>query len=765
MLPLLVATAFLAPTVFFALRLFSTRYAPAQCAAIALAAAAGVFLCSARHEGLFSGLDPDAYAILSDDFGAGLPMVGRDATFSRIPGAIAPNFLFDRVSRPTRDRAYQLFKSGDGFVRRPFYMPAFPLAAAGSGLGRAFVPVASSLFLLALLLGVARTSGARGLVAACAALAVTPYPAWFFRGDFAECAASLPILSCLASAIARPFRKPATFAIAGFAATFPLALHLTALLLAGPIALWLLWDASAPCAPGRRRRVCALALGAAVGAVPLWAFTSLVCAPYGDWTRLQFLRAMLFSATEHAAMAAALCVIVALAVVAGAIASSARLRLLASKLAAGTPLAAFAVVALAPAFALAAMPGPFGGKFRLALCFAVKSIRAPGLVIAALAFASLRPAPRRMAALAVLLCWMSCVFLLVFGVEAWPTLSPPTGVWGFRRLLPPALAFVSLAAFSMPALLRANGPSWLPATFRRRAPAFAGAALAAAAIANPLRSPTAYFAVDGRGSDNFVARTRGELDALGADMVVFDYFPHSVPFAAGGRPVVGLARHGYRNWGAVADWLAGLVADGSNIWFVSSYAMPGGELGFSFGEPRIFTLRQEKVVSKNFLDADIRVAVSTNTLARLVAPSPAQRLFFDRSPVGLRGGWSPARRGGLWSRNGAGFVGPLPQPGEPVDVEFDVEWTPPENGPGRQLVMVDFPGNAYAAALRVEAGRHVVRTNFVSDRPLPEMGVYTVRAPRPFNPGAFGLRGFPGDLGVIFRGVRMKRSASVPRAE
>jgi len=767
MLQVILAALFFAPAAFFALRLFSPRHASAQCVAVALAAAAGAFLCSARHEGLFSGLDPDAYAILSEDFGAGLPMVGRDQTFSRIPGPIARNFLFDRVSRPTRDRAYQLFKSsaGDGFVRRPFYMPAFPLAAAGSGLGRDFVPVASALFLLTLLLGVARSAGARGLFAACAVLAVTPYPAWFFRGDFAECAASIPILSCLASAIARPFRKPVSYAIAGFATTFPLALHLTALLLAGPVALWLLWAATAPGGAGRLRRACALAAGAAAGAAPLWTFTRFVCAPYGDWTRLSELRARLFSATEHTAMAAALCVIAALVVAAGAIVSSARLRRAASKLAARAPLAAYAALSMLPALALAAMPGPIGGKFRLALCFAVKSVRAPGIVLAALAFASLRRAPRRMAVLATLFCWLSCVFLLVFGVEAWPTHSPATGVWGFRRLLPPVLAFAALASFSLPALLRASGPSWLPATLRRRAPVFAGVALAVAAIVNPLRSRTAYFATDGRGSDGFVANMRGELDATGADIIVFDYFPHSVPFAAGGRPVVGLARHGYGNWGAVSDWLAGLVAEGSNVWFVSSYALPAGELGFSFGEPRQFVLRQEKVVSKSFLDAETRAAVSTNTLARLVAPRPAQRLFFDRSPVGLRGPWAPARRGGLWSRNGAGFVGPLPQPGEPVEVEFDIEWTPPENGPARQLVSVDFPGNAYVAALRVETGRHVVRTSFVSDRPLPEMGVYTIKAPRPFDPGAFGLRGFPDDLGVVFRGVSMRRIVQAPRAK
>lgn len=765
----LAAILFFGALLLFAGRLLAPRHVAAQGAALAIALAAGAFFCFCHHQDILSGLDSASYAILADDIRAGVPLAGDDALYSSVPRKIAGAFLYrprsaagSRRLRMTRSLAHELRKNrGGGFSHRPFYMPAHSLAAAGSRLGRCFMPVAGTLFVAVLLLAAIRASSedgrtAFGLVAAFAALSATAYPAWFFRGDYAEAAASVLVLSALVSHLARPFRSAAAFATAGFAIAFSLSFHLTALLLAGPAALLLLFDS----AGGRRRTV--LLAGLLAGFLPLWLTTRFLCAPYGDWTRLASLRLLVMAGAEHAAMAGALAVLTVLCVAAAALASSAALRSRAVRLIRAVPFAAWIALALAPAVLLAFVPGDTGAKFRLALAFGAKSLRAPALLLAILLLAALRRAPRRLTILAVLFAWGACVFLLVFGQEAFATRGPSTGIWGYRRLLPPVLAFASLFAIAA-----GHAASSLRHRAWRR---LAIAALLVAALANPLRSPIAYFAVngegmwipiDGYGTDDFVREMRSEIDSLGADLVVFDYFPHHVPFAAEGRPVLGVAPHAYGRWGGVADWLAKKARSG-NVWLASSYALPETEELFAFADERSFPMERWTVKGKTFLDAQTARDVANITLARIVpignsdSTPQEQNLAFDGSPVGLRGNWTKAGRGGMWSREGAGFVAPLPQPGVAAVVELDFEWTPPADGPQSQLLRIDYPGNPCMAVLRVSAGRHTVKTEFVSEKPLPAVGTYTVSAPRPFDPVKFGMKGYPSDLGAVFRSVRVK---------
>ena len=760
----LVAVSFFGALLFFAGRLLAPRGFAAQGAALAFAAAAGFFFCACHHQDMLSGLDSAAYAILADDLRAGVPLAGDDVLYSSVPPEIAEAFLYrprfvagSPSLRMTRSLAHELREKPEGgFSHRPFYMPAHSMAAAGSRLGRCFMPVAGALFVAVLLLAAVRGGGAAALLPAVAALTATAYPAWFFRGDYAEGAASVLVLSALSSHLAKPFRRAFAFALAGFAAAFSMSFHLTALLLAGPVALLLLFDT-----PGGRQRLALLA-GLLAGFAPLGLTTRFLCAPYGDWTRLSVLRAIVFSATEHAAMAGALAVLAALCAIAGVLACSPALRLRSGRLVRAIPHAAWIALAMLPAVLLAAAPGDTGAKFRLALVFGAKSLRAPVLILAAILLAALLRAPRRMVLLSVMFAWCACVFLLVFGQESFATHGPAAGIWGFRRLLPPVLAFApvfAVAAGRAASSLRSR--SW------RR---LAIAALVVAALANPVRSPVAYFEtdgdgmwipIDGYGTDEFVREMRAEIDSLGADLVVFDYFPHHVPFAAEGRPVLGLAPHAYCRWPEVAGWLAE-KAKGGKVWFASSYRLPEAEEPFAFAERRSLLMERWIVKSKTFLDAHTVRDVADITLARIVpfgdgeSAQREQSLAFDGSPVALRGTWEKARRGGMWSREGAGFAAPLPQPGMAAVVEFDVAWTPPEGGPESQLLRIDYPGNPYVAVVKIKSGRHTVKTEFVSEKPLPSVGIYTVSAPRPFDPAKFGMRGYPSDLGAIFLGVRVK---------
>lgn len=768
----LVAVSFFGALLFFAGRLLASRSFAAQGAALALAAAAGVFFCERHHQDILSGLDSAAYAILADDLRAGVPLAGADSLYSSVPPEIAEAFLYrprfvagSPSLRLTRSLAHELREKPEGgFSHRPFYMPAHSMAVAGSRLGRCFMPVAGAFFTALLLLAAIRVSSedgrtAFGLFPAVAALVVTAYPAWFFRGDYAEAAASVLVLSALASHLAKPFRSASSFAIAGFAVAFSMSFHLTALLLAGPVALLLLFDASV-C----RRRM-ALFAGLVAGFAPLWLTTRFLCAPYGDWTRLSMLRVLVFSATEHAAMAGALAVLAALCVAVAALSCSSSLRLRASRLVRAMPFAAWLALAFLPAVLLAFAPGDIGAKFRLALVFGAKSLRAPALLFAAIGIAALYRAPRREILLAVLFAWSACVFLLVFGQESFATHGPATGIWGYRRLLPPVLAFATLFAFAaggvcgtVPCL---GAPSEDGRTAFGQRSRLAIAAFLVFALANPLRSPDAYFAVNGEGAESCVREMRANIDSLDANLVVFDYFPHHVPFAAEGRPVLGLAPHAYGRWPKVADWLAE-KAKGGKVWFASSYGLPETEERLVFADPRVFPVERRVVKGKSFLDAQLVSAVATNTLARLVpvgagfAEPTEQNLSFDGSPVALRGNWTKAGRGGMWSREGAGFAAPLPQPGEAAVVELDVAWTPPEGGPESQLLRIDYPGNPYIAVVKIKSGRHTVKTEFVSEKPLPAVGIYTVSAPRPFDPSQYGMKGYPSDLGAIFLGVRVK---------
>lgn len=761
-MPTVAALLFFAPLLFFAARLFQRRRTAAQAFSVILAVAAGVVFSLRHHQDIRSGVDTAAYALLADSIRSGEPLVGPDPLFSMIPGNIREAFLYRPIRarggialRPTRNLAYQLDIRKAGAMRRPFYMPAYSAAVAGSGLGRCFMPVAGALLLAVLMLGVTRLYGAKGLLPLAALVFATPYPAWFFRGDFPEVAGAILALSAFASHLAKPFSRPASFAAAGVALSFSLSFHATGILLAGPAVLLLIFGAP------KLRHLLALAAGLAAGFLPLWFTTRRICAPYGDWTRLSTLSRVVFAATEHAAIFVALVLLAAAAVAAVAASRVPRARAFVLRLAQGAPAPAVFAAAVLPPLLLAAVPGPICARFRLGLAFALKSSLAPFLVLLALGFAAFaRRGDARPKALVVLFCWSTCAYVLLFGHEAVATHGPAAGVWSFRRLCPAFLALASALAFTLPGLfeLRLRKPA---------APALASL-FAVLACANPVRHPAAYFAVNGNGSEPFVREVLAGIDALRADLVVFDYFPAAVPYAVLRGNVLGLAPHAYAKWPDVARWLSDQAASGRRVFIASSYGdTPPCEEGFLLEKCATFSAARQVVKSKSFLDATPVATRESLSLSRLVpygAAAPdaaiAQTLEFSGSPLALRGQWAKAARGGEWCRRGSAFIAPLPSPGTNVIARLDLEWTPPEGAPRTQMIAVRPQGESIVSLLTVPEGRHTIEAVFTSSKALPPAGQYDILVPRPFDPSAYSIRGFPGDLGVVFHGATLDAVAA-----
>ena len=137
-----------------------------------------------------------------------------------------------------------------------------------------------------------------------------------------------------------------------------------------------------------------------------------------------------------------------------------------------------------------------------------------------------------------------------------------------------------------------------------------------------------------------------------------------------------------------------------------------------------------------------------------VAPAPFS-LPFDGGPLGMRGDWVAAPRGGMWSRPSSGFVGPLPSAGHPVEAVVETSWMPPKGAPATREVTIDCA--AGRATFTVGEGRATNTLVFASDTPSNggAFGEYHVSTAPLFAPSQYGIGGFPDDLGVVFHSVAM----------
>ena len=712
------------------------------------------FLLLFPHDDSFTGLDNMTYRQLSHAFLQGRGFHDPDTVLAEVPEALRESFLLHRgpSGRPTRDRAFQL-SDWKATETTPFFMPVLSLAAAGLEPALAperFVPLAGALWWALILAAGFCAGGGRGLAVAAALALGTAWPAWFFRGFHAEAVGAALIAGVVAASAVRPVRGFMAGA-AGFALGLAASYHPTLVVLSGPVAIGLLLERNDP------KSAVALVAGGLAGFFPFWAFTRWVCRPYGDWTRWETLKTMVFSVPEHRAIALALGVlaVVFLAALGAGFRPSVRARI--RRLDALAAPWGWLAVCAAPFLLIAVAPGEVGESLRKGAASVWSGIGWPiGLLVlagAGLALRKDRPLRERWGL--ATLGWGALLFLFIQGVEI------PVGLWSHRRFLPVALLGIVWLAPPLAAGLSAcaaRGP---------RVKRLALALVLTAGLWNVVRWPAAYFTVNERGATEW---TRAVSERIGPDRrVVFDYYAHSVPYAADlKRNVLGLGESSWNRWPEVAGWLAGLAAE-EEVWTATSWPPCTLEEGARLEEVFSATGNFPVVRAKAFFPAARGAREVRNVFSRWVPLAAGETADQDKGmaggPMGLRGPWGPVRRGATWSRQGAGIIGPVPGKGRLIVFEAECEWTPPAADWPEQVLRVTPPWGGDPLRLAVPPGESIAKGACVrpaEDVERPGTGVYSLSVEHPYDPALQGLRGYPPDLGVQVRRIIIRVEPGVP---
>ena len=716
------------------------------CFALAIAAtllmlAIPLFSPSERWTGTvyFTGLDDSAQCALARSFEMGVPMVFRDEAFASVPKEVRPALLYRPVAgRKTHDLARQV--NPRTFVSRPFFQPFLPwLRAHVPGL-----PAALAVVIALLVAGYPfrgpnfRTTipgvFARFWLLVGGGLALIPWLLHFPTGPYAEGSATL--FAMLALTIA--FFCGRTHApigileglLLGLAATF----HPTLAIYAVPIALFSILRR------GSWRHTLAVALGMALGLVPLILSTRYVTAPYGNFLDPATLRAMVRRSPDIRALVLALAAALPVGIALLAFAHSPRLRAAAARQRVRT------AIALASAFviALALLLTLLHPAARRALAIDRDDI--------------LLAIPHIVAAVAMTLVWRrpaTCVLLAGCALAALPFFviqgqEVHVGIWSLRRSLPP-FAILPLAAFL--GAFESNAEEAASTALSRRRSLFQIGWLL---LLMPLLFVQMHRMRHGE--------TRGEVGATAlvaaveerlqpGALYLFERIPETAPFAALlGREVFGLndrlsneLRHGQ-----VARWLR-REAGKRPVYVVAFRPVerPIPCRGFVLvpeGEPVSGTVR--RAYGKTFREARMTETTRTFTFLRVwPAKSPEGKGALAGGvtlepgaplPFGLvRGAWDIPRHGrsGRWAADGAGFWGPVPAPGETVSFRIRASWWTRDgtNAPPQTLHLeAPFTGTATTATLAPSADPAeivlaVTRDGGAAAASAANLGIYRLR--------------------------------------
>ncbi|MBQ9726262.1 MAG: hypothetical protein IJV65_02000 [Kiritimatiellae bacterium] len=744
----LLLAATVLPLAWLSVLLAAGRAPRALAPAIAVSLAAAAFLFAHVHESTYTGLDDSCYAACAEALAGGRPLRARDDLLASLPRGVRRAVMpYSNRDRGTRDLAFRTVSSEraatpdiDGDDTVPWFQPALPLAAAAfsrcTGLPvRFFVPLAGSLWALALFLALSRSAGWRGLACAAAVLLATPWPAWFLRGTFPEAVAGVLVSAAVLAALC--LRRRSAFAV-GFLLGLSAAFHRSAGLLGvALLPVFALREA-------RLRRAAACAAGGAAGLAVSVHFLFFVSNTYGrDLLGGTPLRSRVLSLAVPALLVAGTAL--------GALVRLPRVRdfLLRPRVRAILLAAAAAACVAVPA-CCAAAGGPWAAGLR-AVATGLSPAAAPALLLAA---AGVFLSPRRYADKAVLAAAV-CLSPAAFFVLGDETL---VGVWNLRRALPNALVAAPVLALGSAAL--AGRAARLRAPAARRA-AQAGLLLAAlGAVSVPLRFPAPYRCVGERGARALFRGVEAAVRGSGR-LVLFDYLSHAAPHAVRlENRVLGLPWRKAELWPELFGW----AAAGTDTWAIAtSWAPPALEDGVRLVPRERFEAELGVVRGASFLGAapashDICITwLEPESLAP--GETPAQDKTLDGGPLALRGPWDAFRRkGGQWARQGAGLVGPVPAPGGGVRVVLDAGWWTPRRDADwtAQTVRVRAPWGA-EAAVSVPAGGGTVEARLPGpDAPAAATGVYSFAADRPYDPSLDGLGGYPADLAVFLRRVRIE---------
>jgi hypothetical protein len=358
--------------------------------------------------------------------------------------------------------------------------------------------------------------------------------------------------------------------------------------------------------------------------------------------------------------------------------------------------------------------------------------------------------------------WTGLLFAVIQAAEK------PTGIWGLRRMLPPILMAVTVAGPALGEAMR---------RWKGRRGAWAAAVLAAVCAWGPARGGWVWAARNGTGGKAAVAALRAWMDAKEADAsargaekpwFVFGEFRTAQGALASGRHLaVALGGVGRENPAGVLAWVRKLAASGREVWWVSGLGAPQLEEGGVLeGEETIWDGFMRTVNSKRFFPAEWHTRELHWKAWRWRAPGDGdgavgQDLVLDGAVLGIRGPWGQERKGGRWTREGSGVVGPTGVRGGKVEVTVEGSWPGGPGAAAEQELLVEGPWGGEAGRLRFSAEDGCVSRSVVLE--VPEngewegtTGVYRFWAAHPWNPGANGLRGYEEDLGVLVKRVGIR---------
>ena len=359
----------------------------------------------------------------------------------------------------------------------------------------------------------------------------------------------------------------------------------------------------------------------------------------------------------------------------------------------------------------------------------------------------------------MLLCWTSLAFLLIKGVEH------HVGLWSQRRFLPTVLLLTSLFACSV--------------SDKRLSPSFlwdnhlAPVIFIGCALFNLARGPAAYGMVNEKGIGAWEKSLERALPDTG--LVVFDYHPSSVPFAADlRRPVLGLGKHARGQWPAVEQWLSG-VAETGTVTIATSWTPSRILEAHTSLRPyrsqdavsNLFEVKYPVLATKGFFPVERRLKTASVSLFALVPNvglgQLAQDKILDGGPLGLRGPWGKTRKTATWTRQGSAVVGPVTNRGTIV-VTLDASWPEHPGRPVQKMTLTPPWGASGSVSFEVDSPPANDKNKFshiVLGLPAPtnapaRTGLYIFSSPTPYDPAKDGLRGYDKDLGIFLHRVRIE---------
>lgn len=733
--------------------------------ALALAIALSAAALFRPHQYTFAGLDTTAYRMMAHAFANGRGMSDVDRLLLEVPPDLRPWTLFAPGSggKYTRDITFQITSLEDGSCR-PFFYPLLPLTAAGFDAlvpGRAadyLMPLVGFGLFLLFFLRAFSWAGGFGVLMAAALLFGSPLPVWLFRGYIPECVSTALIAGVLLAWLSggrRPLPWLSAFGL-GLAASY----HPLMVLPAGGVLLLLALSQGSP-----RRAAADVALFA-LGVVPLLAMTRWTAQPYGDLSWAALAHNFHASPSHRIALTAASALALAtpflllirrlwLPRAAGVLAKPwpAALIWLAAW---AVPTAAVIALWSEGRFVYSALRHDFVGGLQLPLL---------ALLVATAGAALLSRGHLRAKALLALAAACLPVFLYLAGKEH-------VDMWSQRRLLTPLL--MAGAALLAPAAALCEA---LAARRAGRMPVVAVPAallLCAVAAHNVIRWPAPYRVRFEGGADPLVQRLS---ERMGQSLVVFDYHPYSIPFAACGE-VRALSIHGdlvfrkssnqRRAFRRLIAWMRGRALR-EEVLVASAYANPGLEEGLRLEEIAHEAVKLPYVIERSVLPAERHRRTLEIRLLRAVplAPGdspPSLHKTMDGGPLALGGPWGPgeirltmadgAKRPARWSRQGSGVVGPVPPPGGTAvvtlvagssqDGDQRMRLAPPWDPAGETAVVFSVPPKGTTITLALPRGQAVC------DEPT---GTYTFTSPEPYDPARDGIEGFDPDLGILIHSV------------